>query len=32
VHRLRRKAQEAAGQPLPLLTLRGQGYLFASQS
>jgi len=32
VHRLRRKAQDAAGQPLPLLTLRGQGYLFASQS
>jgi len=30
VHRLRRKAQEAAGQPLPLLTSRGQGYLFAS--
>ncbi len=32
VHRLRRKAQEAAGQPLPLLTSRGQGYLFASDS
>ncbi|QNK03208.1 response regulator transcription factor [Dyella telluris] len=32
VHRLRRKAQDAAGQPLPLLTSRGQGYLFASES
>ncbi|MDR3444242.1 MULTISPECIES: response regulator transcription factor [unclassified Dyella] len=32
VHRLRRKAQDAAGQPLPLLTSRGQGYLFASDS
>jgi DNA-binding response OmpR family regulator len=32
VHRLRRKAQDAVGRPLPLLTLRGQGYLFASQS
>ncbi len=32
VHRLRRKAQDAAGQPLPLLTSRGQGYLFASDA
>jgi DNA-binding response OmpR family regulator len=32
VHRLRRKAQDAAGHPLPLLTSRGQGYLFASDS
>lgn len=30
VYRLRRKAQDASGQPLPLLTSRGQGYLFAS--
>jgi len=32
VHRLRRKAQESAGQPLPLLTSRGQGYLFAGDA
>lgn len=32
VHRLRRKAQDASGQPLPLLTVRGQGYLFASDA
>lgn len=32
VHRLRRKAQDAAGQPLPLLTSRGQGYLFAGDA
>jgi DNA-binding response OmpR family regulator len=32
VHRLRRKAQDAASQPLPLLTLRGLGYLFSSDS
>jgi DNA-binding response OmpR family regulator len=32
VHRLRRKAQEASGQPLPLLTSRGQGYLFAGDA
>lgn len=32
VHRLRRKAQDVAGHPLPLLTSRGQGYLFASDS
>jgi len=32
VHRLRRKAQDAASQPLPLLTLRGVGYLFSIDS
>jgi DNA-binding response OmpR family regulator len=30
VHRLRRKAQDASGQSLPLLTSRGQGYLFVA--
>jgi DNA-binding response OmpR family regulator len=30
VHRLRRKAQETTGEPLPLLTSRGKGYLFVS--
>lgn len=32
VHRLRRKAQDATGEPLPLLTSRGKGYLFVSAS
>jgi DNA-binding response OmpR family regulator len=32
VHRLRRKAQETTGEPLPLLTSRGKGYLFVSES
>lgn len=32
VHRLRRKAQDAAGVPLPLLTLRGQGYRFVADA
>ncbi|PTR35202.1 DNA-binding response OmpR family regulator [Luteibacter sp. OK325] len=31
VHRLRRKAQDATGEPLPLLTSRGKGYLFVSE-
>ena len=32
VHRLRRKAQDAARVPLPLITSRGQGYRFASDA
>lgn len=28
IHRLRRKAHAAAGSPIPLITLRGHGYLF----
>lgn len=32
VHRLRRKVEKQAGQPLPLLTVRGTGYLFATES
>ncbi|UPG96119.1 response regulator transcription factor [Luteibacter aegosomatissinici] len=32
VHRLRRKAQDAAGVPLPLLTSRGQGYRFVIET
>jgi DNA-binding response OmpR family regulator len=31
VFRLRRKAQGAAGVPLPLLTVRGRGYFFAAE-
>ncbi|WP_329742538.1 response regulator transcription factor [Dyella sp. A6] len=30
IHRLRRKAREQTGEPLPLLTARGTGYLFAA--
>ncbi len=32
VHRLRRKVKKQVGQPLPLLTVRGAGYLFATEN
>lgn len=32
VHRLRRKVKKQTGQTLPLLTVRGTGYLFAAES